>query len=112
MFGFPFRFFDPRSPFCLYFFHSKINAIHPGEERMIKAIIFDLNGTLLDDVPYNIRAFQMVFRSFDLDIPDKRIEQAMGKPTSFIIEQILEENGIRSNPMELAHRKVDSNAIT
>jgi phosphoglycolate phosphatase len=32
----------------------------------------------------------------------------MGKPTSYIIEQILKEHGIRANHMELAKQKVDN----
>jgi len=75
---------------------------------VIKAHIFDLNGTLLDDFSYNVRAFQMVFREFGLQVPDPKIESMMGKPTSFIIREILEANGIRADYMDLAHRKVEN----
>lgn len=73
---------------------------------MIQAIFFDLNGTLLDDYPYNIRAFQMVFERLGLSIPHERIDALLGKPTSHIIEQILTESGIEADWTRLAGEKV------
>ena len=61
---------------------------------MIKCIIFDLNGTLLDDYEYNIKAFQMVFQRLGLSIPSERLDLLLGKPTSHIIEVVLQENGM------------------
>jgi HAD superfamily hydrolase (TIGR01549 family) len=75
---------------------------------MIKAIIFDLNGTLLDDYGYNIKAFQMVFERLGLDVPHERIDLLLGKPTSYIIDHILKEEGIEGDPKELAGEKVDN----
>ncbi len=72
----------------------------------IAALIFDLNGTLLDDYHYNIEAFRMVFRKFDLDVPEKEIGSWFGKPTSYIIEQILKARGIAANYAQLAQEKV------
>lgn len=76
--------------------------------RVIEAIIFDLNGTLLNDFAYNIRAFQMVFERFHLNIPEGEIGRLMGKPTSYIIEHVLKEKGIDANYMELAQEKVNN----
>lgn len=73
----------------------------------MKAIIFDLNGTLLDDYEYNIRAFQMVFRRLGLSVPRNRIDALIGKPTSYIIDQVLKENGIEADGLALAAEKVD-----
>lgn len=75
---------------------------------MIKCVIFDLNGTLLDDYDYNIRAFQMVFKRLGLSIPHERLDVLLGKPTSFIIEQVLKENGIEADYRGLASEKVDN----
>jgi HAD superfamily hydrolase (TIGR01549 family) len=74
---------------------------------MIQCIIFDLNGTLLDDYTYNIRAFQMVFERFGLGIPSERLDLLLGKPTSYIIEQVLTESGIEADYRALASEKVD-----
>ena len=75
---------------------------------MIQCIIFDLNGTLLDDYEYNIRAFQMVFERFGLSIPGERLDRLLGKPTSYIIEQVLRENGVEADGKALASEKVDN----
>jgi len=75
---------------------------------MIRCIIFDLNGTLLDDYEYNIRAFQMVFERLGLNIPRERLDRLLGKPTSHIIEQVLQENGMEADCRALASEKVDN----
>ena len=85
----------------------KVNEAEICERAVIKAIIFDLNGTLLNDYVYNIQAFQMVFEQFNLSISKEDIGKWMGKPTSYIIEQILLQNGIKANCTELAKEKVD-----
>ena len=74
----------------------------------MKAIIFDLNGTLLDDYEYNIKAFQMVFERLGLNIPHERLDGLLGKPTSHIIELVLQENGIEADYRALASEKVDN----
>ncbi len=73
---------------------------------MIRCIIFDLNGTLLDDYEYNIKAFQKVFERFGLTIPHERLDALLGKPTSHIIEVVLRENGIEADHPTLASEKV------
>lgn len=75
---------------------------------MIQCIIFDLNGTLLDDYAYNIRAFQMVFERLGLSIPGERLDRLLGKPTSHIIEVVLQENGMEGDYRALASEKVDN----
>jgi HAD superfamily hydrolase (TIGR01549 family) len=75
---------------------------------MIKCIIFDLNGTLLDDYEYNIRAFQMVFERLGLAIPSERLDRLLGKPTSHIIEVVLQEKGMEADYRALASEKVDN----
>ncbi len=75
---------------------------------MIKCIIFDLNGTLLDDYEFNIKAFQLVFKRLGLTIPHQRLDVLLGKPTSHIIEVVLKENGIEADYRALASEKVDN----
>jgi HAD superfamily hydrolase (TIGR01549 family) len=75
---------------------------------MIKCILFDLNGTLLDDYAYNIKAFQMVFKRLGLHVPHERIDALLGKPTSYIIDEILKESRVEADCMALAEEKVDN----
>jgi phosphoglycolate phosphatase len=75
---------------------------------MIKCILFDLNGTLLDDYEYNIKAFQKVFERLGLHVPHERIDALLGKPTSHIIDHILKESRIKADCLALAEEKVDN----
>lgn len=76
------------------------------EMGRLAALIFDLNGTLLDDYHYNIEAFRRVFMRYGLDVPAEEIGAWFGKPTSYIIERILAQRGISGDWAELAQEKV------
>ena len=84
-----------------------VRVVHDGEGQiMIKCILFDLNGTLLDDCEHNSKAFQMVFERLGLHVPHERIDALLGKPTSYIIDQILKESGVEADCVALAEEKV------
>jgi len=46
---------------------------------MLKAVIFDVDGTLIDSVPQHARAWQDVFQDFGRDIPVEDIRRQIGK---------------------------------
>ena len=46
---------------------------------MIKAVIFDVDGTLVDSVDLHARAWQETFRAFGKDIPFQEIRMQIGK---------------------------------
>jgi haloacid dehalogenase-like hydrolase len=46
---------------------------------MIKAVIFDVDGTLVDSVDLHARAWQETFREFGKDIPFQEIRMQIGK---------------------------------
>jgi beta-phosphoglucomutase-like phosphatase (HAD superfamily) len=46
---------------------------------MIKAVIFDVDGTLVDSVDLRARAWQEIFREFGKDIPFQEIRMQIGK---------------------------------
>jgi beta-phosphoglucomutase-like phosphatase (HAD superfamily) len=46
---------------------------------MIKAVIFDVDGTLVDSVDLHGRAWQETFREFGKDIPFQEIRMQIGK---------------------------------
>lgn len=46
---------------------------------MIKAVIFDIDGTLVDSVDLHARAWQETFRHFGKDIPYERVRHQIGK---------------------------------
>ena len=46
---------------------------------MIKAVIFDIDGTLVDSVDLHARAWQEAFRHFGKEIPFERVRHQIGK---------------------------------
>ena len=66
---------------------------------MIKAIIFDLDGTLVDSVDYHAQAWVKAFQEYGYDLPFKKVRQEIGKDSKFLIEDLL--------PAEEAQHKSD-----
>ncbi|HLX38292.1 MAG TPA: HAD family phosphatase, partial [Candidatus Binataceae bacterium] len=46
---------------------------------MIKAVIFDIDGTLLDTVDLHARAWQEAFRHFGHEFPFEQVRSQIGK---------------------------------
>src|SRR5437868_13799845 len=46
---------------------------------MIKAVIFDIDGTLVDSVDLHARAWQEAFRHFGRDVPYRDVRRQIGK---------------------------------
>src|ERR671932_350565 len=46
---------------------------------MLKAVIFDIDGTLVDSVDLHARAWQEAFRHFGRDVPYAAVRQQIGK---------------------------------
>jgi HAD superfamily hydrolase (TIGR01549 family) len=46
---------------------------------MIKAVIFDIDGTLVDSVDFHAQAWQEAFRHFGKEIPFKKVRHQIGK---------------------------------
>src|SRR5215210_7611089 len=47
--------------------------------RMIKAVIFDIDGTLVDSVDLHARAWQETFKHFGKEIPYEQVRHQIGK---------------------------------
>ena len=58
---------------------------------MIKAIIFDLDGTLVDSVDYHTEAWVKAFQKYGYDFPFDRLREQIGKGSEFIIGELLPE---------------------
>jgi Haloacid dehalogenase-like hydrolase len=54
-------------------------AIRDPSDSMIKAVIFDVDGTLVDSVDLHARAWQETFREFGKHIPFQEIRMQIGK---------------------------------
>ena len=65
---------------------------------MIKAVIFDVDGTLVDSVDLHARAWEEAFREFGKEIPFPEIRMQIGKGADqlmpvFLSKKELEEHG-------------------
>jgi HAD superfamily hydrolase (TIGR01549 family) len=56
---------------------------------LIKAVIFDIDGTLVDSVDLHARAWQLAFRHFGYDIPFDEIRRQIGKGSDKLIPYFL-----------------------
>lgn len=56
---------------------------------MIEAIIFDLDGTLVDSVGYHTKAWVKAFQQYGYDFPFEKLRQQIGKDSEFIIKDLI-----------------------
>ncbi len=58
------------------------------EMRTYKAIIFDLDGTLINSMPYHFKAFKDTLREHGVSMKDATLKDFMGSSTRKILENI------------------------
>ena len=56
---------------------------------MVKAIIFDLDGTLVDSVEYHAEAWVKAFKEYGYDFSHETLSQQIGKGSEFIVGELL-----------------------
>ena len=56
---------------------------------MIKVIIFDLDGTLVDSVEYHAEAWVKAFKEYGYDFYHETLSQQIGKGSEFIVGELL-----------------------
>lgn len=62
---------------------------------MIKAVIFDVDGTLIDSVDYHAEAWQKAFKKFGKDIPFYELRRQVGKGGDFFLPVFLKQKEIK-----------------
>jgi len=62
-----------------------------------KGIIFDLDGTLINSIPYHYKAFKLLLKDYNIKIKPKEIEKLMGMSTLDILKRIdsVKKSGLR-----------------
>jgi HAD superfamily hydrolase (TIGR01509 family) len=53
-----------------------------------KSIIFDLDGTIWNSIPYRIKAWQLAFKDFGIDTDSEVIRLMIGYPGSMLIKKM------------------------
>lgn len=70
------------------------------------ALIFDMDGVLVDSEPLHKRAAQLTFGEIGIVLPDNVYDGHKGRPDAEIIPEVLSERGISADQIaERLHRK-------
>ena len=67
--------------------------------KKVKAVIFDMDGVLVDTEPFHLQTEKRMFRKMNLDIPDEEHAGYMGTATDVMWKQII---GNRNLPLDIA----------
>ena len=65
--------------------------ITPG----VKGLIFDLDGTLADTMPYHFQAWQKACRKYGIEMDTDFLQSYTGAPGWIIAEAVIEQNGMK-----------------
>jgi HAD superfamily hydrolase (TIGR01509 family) len=74
---------------------------------MISAVIFDLDGTLVDSNDLHVDAWDETFRHFGKEFPRARLHQHIGKGGDKYLPEFLTESELRSIGAELEQFRAD-----
>ena len=73
---------------------------------MAKALIFDYNGVLVNDVRLHVKAYRQVLKEAGANLSKEEIVSRLGRPTSEVIRIALRDFGVNADYMELTEKKV------
>jgi len=74
----------------------------------IRAVLFDLDGVLIDSPPVHAWAWAEIFRPLGIELPPERLHREEGRKSEAIAEGILREYGLTIHPdalKEMLNRK-------
>ncbi len=72
---------------------------------MIKAIIFDCDGTLADTMPLHWRAWQVISTRYGIHLPEDRFYALGGVPSREIVKMLSAEQGLGLDHLAVASAK-------
>ena len=73
----------------------------------VKALIFDLDGTLADTIPLHLEAWQSAGKELGFHITDQMIMQHSGTPTVIVAEILGAQYNWDADPKQIAEAKMD-----
>lgn len=77
----------------------------------IKAIIFDMDGVLVDSDPHHVTIEKKLFAKLGLDISDEEHNTYMGKATDRMWQEIIRDKNLSYRSKELVDQTVDESII-
>ena len=74
---------------------------------MVKAVIFDIDGTLIDSVDRHAAAWQEALRHFGHDLPYEKVREQIGKGGDLLMAALLPEDEVRRRGKEIEEYRLD-----
>ena len=72
---------------------------------MLKAVLFDMDGVIVDSEPLHHKAYKKMFQEFDITVSKELYATFTGKATFPICEQICKEFNLEVSPEVLVASK-------
>jgi beta-phosphoglucomutase family hydrolase len=80
--------------------------INFGGKIMFRAVLFDMDGVIIDSEPLHMKAFQIAMKDYGLDLTDDYCYQFIGRTDRYMVEVlVMEFNLIDSVDNILQHKK-------
>jgi HAD superfamily hydrolase (TIGR01509 family) len=74
---------------------------------MVKAVIFDIDGTLIDSVDLHAEAWQEALRHFGHDLPFEKIRAQIGKGSDLLMAALLPEDEIKRRGKAIEEHRLE-----
>ena len=71
------------------------------ELSRFEAVLFDLDGVLIDSMPHHVRAWQEVFREFGVELPSETLRRSEGEKAKITIKKLAQKHGLHFNDEQL-----------
>jgi beta-phosphoglucomutase len=72
---------------------------------MLNAILFDMDGVIVDTEPLHKKAYYMMFDTYNIEMTDSLYESFTGKSTKNTCTILVNHFGLSATPLELEHCK-------
>lgn len=72
---------------------------------MLKAVLFDMDGVIVDTEPLHHKAYQQMFETVGIDVSGAMYTSFTGQSTRDICEELCSHFGLKNNPKELVQMK-------
>ncbi len=72
---------------------------------MLKAILFDMDGVIVDTEPLHHKAYYIMFNDYNIEVSKALYESFTGQSTKNICKKLVEQFGLDANPDDLVQCK-------
>ncbi|MDA9357119.1 HAD family phosphatase [Flavobacteriaceae bacterium] len=72
---------------------------------MLKAVLFDMDGVIVDSEPLHKKAYYKMFKDVDIDVSETLFESFTGQSTLKICKTLCNDFSLTNNPEELVYLK-------